>query len=291
MAKKKTFKIWLGLFVILGFVIGVVAIVWLGASKFFEGGRSYVTYFDESVQGLNPDSSVKLRGVNVGRVEKIGVEPRSAMVEVVMKLNLKERLSGDVCAELKSAGLTGIMFIDLDRKKEGEYLDAPPRGYRSSYPVIPSRPSKTKQILSGIDVLINKLSSAKTGEIINNLESATAHFDRTFRRTDRLLAGGNVDRILSNTKDTLAEARSTLKSIRTEVDALNLKDASKRTQKILDGLEKDSRKISTDLRATMANLRDVSENLEAFVEKIQANPSEVLFSSAPQPRPNREMTP
>jgi len=42
MAKKKTSKIWIGLFVIIGSVIGAGSIVWLGASKCFEGGKSYV---------------------------------------------------------------------------------------------------------------------------------------------------------------------------------------------------------------------------------------------------------
>ncbi len=272
MAKKKTSKIWLGLFVMLGSVIGVGATVWLGASKFFEGGKSYVTYFDESVQGLNPDSSVKLRGVNIGRVERIGVELASAMVEVVMKLNVNERLGNDICAELKLAGLTGIVFIDLDRKKEDEILDAAPPGHHPPYPLIPSRPSRTKQVL-------------------NRLESATVHLDKTFRHTDRLLATGGVDEILSSTRETIAEARTALKGIRTEFDGLKLKETSGQAQKTLEGLEKDSRRISADLKITAENLRQVSENLEVFVERIQADPSEILFSSAPSPRPHREAAP
>jgi phospholipid/cholesterol/gamma-HCH transport system substrate-binding protein len=279
------------LFVIVGSVIGVGTIVWLGAAKFFEGGNSYVAYFDESVQGLNPDSNVKLRGVNVGRVERISVEPASAMVEVVMKLNVKERLGGDICAELKSAGLTGIVFIDLDRKKDGETLDVTPPGCNPSYPLIPSRPSRTKQILAGIDTLINRVGSAKTGMIFNNLESATLHLDRTFRRTDRLLAEGKVDHILNSTKETIAEARSTLKGIKTEFDSLKLREASGQTQRILVGLEKDSRRISADLKMTVENLRQVSENLEVLVDRIQADPSEILFSSAPSPRLRREKGP
>jgi phospholipid/cholesterol/gamma-HCH transport system substrate-binding protein len=272
MAKKKTSKIWIGLFIIVGSVIGVGSIVWLGASKFFEGGKVYVAYFDESVQGLHPDASVKLRGVNIGSVERIGVEPTSAMVEVVMKLNVNERLGDDLCAELKLAGLTGIVFIDLDRKREGEILEAPPPGYNPSYPLIPSRPSRTKQLL-------------------NTLESATAHLDKTFRHTGRLLEEGSVDHVLSGTKDAIAEARLTLKGVRTELDAMKLKETSGQAQRLLEGLEKDSRKISADLKVTTDNLRQVSENLEGLVDRLQADPSEILFSSAPSPRARQEDTP
>jgi phospholipid/cholesterol/gamma-HCH transport system substrate-binding protein len=62
----KTSKFLIGLFVIGGTLIGVGAVVWIGASKYFQKGATYVTFFDESVQGLQVDSSVKYRGVDVG---------------------------------------------------------------------------------------------------------------------------------------------------------------------------------------------------------------------------------
>ena len=62
-------EIKLGRFVTLGIVIIVVAIIWVGATKYFEKGDRYVAYFDESVQGLQKDSIVKYRGVDVGRVD------------------------------------------------------------------------------------------------------------------------------------------------------------------------------------------------------------------------------
>ncbi len=48
----------IGLFVTVGVMIGVAAVIWLGASKYFQKGSMYVTYFDESVQGLQTDSVV-----------------------------------------------------------------------------------------------------------------------------------------------------------------------------------------------------------------------------------------
>ena len=55
----------IGLFVIIGVSIGLITIIWLGAYKYFEKGGTYATYFDESVQGLQTDSTVKYRGVEV----------------------------------------------------------------------------------------------------------------------------------------------------------------------------------------------------------------------------------
>ena len=50
--------------------------------KYFQKGSVYVTYFDESVQGLQVDSIVKFRGVDIGTVRKIGVAPDQRLVEV-----------------------------------------------------------------------------------------------------------------------------------------------------------------------------------------------------------------
>jgi len=92
---RKTSKFMIGLFVTFGVLIGMVAVVWLGASKYFEKGKTYVTFFDESVQGLQVDSAVKYRGVEVGRVEAIRVAPDNRLIEVVIKVDMKGRLEED----------------------------------------------------------------------------------------------------------------------------------------------------------------------------------------------------
>lgn len=122
MASIKT-KLTVGLFIAIGLAITIVAIIWLGMSKYLEKGQYYAAYFDESVQGLDKDSPVKYRGVPVGRVESVSVAPDGTLVQVIMKIETKlgpeiEKESiGDIVAQLKSIGITGIMFLELDRKK------------------------------------------------------------------------------------------------------------------------------------------------------------------------------
>ena len=60
MASQRT-KFNVGLFIIIGFTLSVIAIIWLGLSHLFEKGNLFEAYFDESVQGLNKDSPVKYR--------------------------------------------------------------------------------------------------------------------------------------------------------------------------------------------------------------------------------------
>ena len=44
----------------------------LGAGNVFKRTVTIETYFDESVQGLDVGSAVKYRGVQIGRVTRIG---------------------------------------------------------------------------------------------------------------------------------------------------------------------------------------------------------------------------
>src|SRR5512137_2817307 len=123
MAKKKHYFI-VGLFVLIGLIIGVALIIWLSTSQYLQKGKVYATYFDESVQGLQIDSSVKYRGVDIGIVDKIRVAPDFRHIEIIMKINYEGNLDNTI-AKLKMAGITGIVYVELDHRKAGDIDDSP----------------------------------------------------------------------------------------------------------------------------------------------------------------------
>ena len=102
--KKPLFTV--GLFVVIGFMIGAGAIIWIGASKYFKKGDTFLTYFDESVQGLQIDSRVKYQGVDVGWVTKIDLAPDNRLVEVTMKININPDMANNIVAKLEIALLS-----------------------------------------------------------------------------------------------------------------------------------------------------------------------------------------
>ena len=71
MEKATYFKI--GLFIIVGTILGAIGVVALGVGTIFQKKILVETYIDESVQGLDVGSSVKFRGVQVGKVEAISL--------------------------------------------------------------------------------------------------------------------------------------------------------------------------------------------------------------------------
>jgi len=309
MAGKQS-KFMIGIFVTAGLILAVVAIVWLGASTYFQKGTLFVTYFDESVQGLSADSNVKYRGVNVGTVRAIRVAPDNKLIEVVMKILMEGGNEKKLTAKLRSVGLTGIVYIELDQSIEEDIDLSPKLDFPAQYPVIPSRPSDAKYILSMVDHIVSELrkidiknifqemkeiagginnyvNGPKMKNIVDNLESTTAHLDRAVGRIERLTAEGKLEDVLKETRGAIADTRALIGKIREDIDAMKLVDSAGKANQIVAGVNKSFREMTFDLKNTADNLQRASENLDILIDKLRDDPSDLLFSR-PQPASERE---
>lgn len=294
----KTPKFMVGLFVTLGVILIVVAIIWVGATKYFEKGNVYATYFDESVQGLQKDSTVKYRGVEVGRVEQIGVAPDNRLISVVMKVNLKEDLPHTAIAQLKVAGITGMVFVELDRQKKGEAAQSPKISFPSEYPVIPSKPSEITKIMSGVNAVVDKFNQMDTSgmldqfkstaaeiqiffkgkdmeAILANVKALTANLKDASARLDKTMAAGKIDSILAETDSTIQVTKALLIVLQQDLKSLNLRETIGKTQT-----------IASEIKATSENLRQASETLDSFMTRIKDRPPDLLFGKPPKKRFN-----
>ncbi|MEJ2039116.1 MAG: MlaD family protein, partial [Desulfosarcinaceae bacterium] len=167
MASLKT-KFSVGLFLVIGIAIVIVAVIWLGMSGYLEKGRFYVSYFNESVQGLDKDSPVKYRGVSIGRVTRIIVAPDGRLIEVVMKIESDIELqqqAKDIVAQLSAVGITGLMFIEMDRNPPGGVDHSPVLDFEPPYPVIPTRPSEISKFFQGVQEVFDTLRALDTRTI------------------------------------------------------------------------------------------------------------------------------
>jgi len=302
---KKVSRFLIGIFVTIGILIAVVTLILLGATSYFQEGAMYVTYFDESVQGLQVDSSVKYRGVEIGKVKAIGVAPDNMLIEVVMKINQKGVVAADTTAQLRAAGITGIVFVELDRRKADAGLATPRIGFKAPYPIIPSRPSDAKQFFSGVDALLDKIraldvqgmsgqlsatagaiktffNGPKTNRILANLEATTTTLDRVLAQLDRVTAQSTLDDTVKEARATLTEARELITAMKKEVRAVNLAETSGKANQWIEGLDRRTRDVTTDLKVTSENVRQASESLDRLLDRLEANPSDLLFSKPPR---------
>ncbi len=285
-----------GLFILIGITVISATIIYVGATGYFAKGSLYAAYFDESVQGLNKDSPVKYRGVRVGQVHNIRIAGKEGLVEVVMRIEPGWKPGKDIVAQLKSIGITGIMFVELDRKKPGDKIKSGLMAVESSYPVIPTRTSNIQELLGELAEITRQLKGldlpgisaelkttlrnasrtiADTGRVINSFEAAGPSFERFAKQAGNVSA--HADQLITENRKTLRDAIA------------NMKDAMAQTQATMAGGSVEVDKIDIvvsqleeKIDAAITQISEASRELKELAAKSAIQPSQLLFA-APLP--------
>ena len=100
-----------GVFMVLGLLALGYLSVKLGRVSFLGGGGYAVTVDFPSVGGLKEGSSVEIAGVEIGRVESIGLADYQARVR--LRVNTGVALQEDSIASIKTKGLIGEKYIRI----------------------------------------------------------------------------------------------------------------------------------------------------------------------------------
>lgn len=242
----------LGLFVLLGLVLSVAFVVTLGASNWSDESVRYVSYFDESVQGLELGSPVKFRGVSIGHVSGIDIAPDQRHVQVTSELTVPDlkrlNLGGpgesaltvhpNLRAQLAQAGITGVKFVLID------YFDAdgfpvPELPFAAPPNHIPAAASTLKGLESSV---------TKTAD---QFPLIAQELHTTMARLNVMMADVNRVKLPEQAGEVLGQASTAMKTLNVELAALHAGELSGSVQKSLAGFD-----------ATTARLNQLLERLE-----------------------------
>ena len=281
MASLKT-KFSVGLFLICGITVVIVGIIWLGMSNYLEKGRLFVAYYDESVQGLDVDSPVKYRGVHIGRVHTIGVAPDGKMIEVVLKIesDIKPKDDGqNLVAQLKSVGITGLMFIELEQKEAND-RDYPSLDFKPEYPVISTRPSEISKIFQGIEDIFNLFRALDANTISNQLTAALKKINQTiddakladmvneFRTTikemQKLVSSDKMDQLLLSMEQTSNNLGKM--AINADGGISDVRQTVGRLDRVISTSGGNVQEITADLKASAMQVKQAMETATALLE-------------------------
>jgi phospholipid/cholesterol/gamma-HCH transport system substrate-binding protein len=243
-----------GAFVLLLLVMGVLFVYWYADSHQHRDFARYEIYFDGSVSGLTEGGPVRYLGVDVGRVQRIRIDPRADnRVQVVADIDSSTPVSDRTLARLSLQGITGLLYIDLQQEREEEsdrnILAAVPS---ERYPVIRSSHSDFDQFLSSLPNLTTRL---------NDL----------FDRTSRLLSDNNlngVHRVIDNLDQAAARLPAGTRDLNELLGQLRTTVAS--AQALIDDVHGTTRTASVDFLAAVQKLRTTSDNLAATTSTLNS---------------------
>lgn len=120
--KKYNMETIVGIFVILGLICVGYMTVKLGKVDFL-GDKSYTLIANfTTVAGLRIGSPVNILGIEVGRVEKIAIDQDNLKAVVEMKINNGIKIYDDAIASIKTEGLIGDKYLNIDPGGGGNLL-------------------------------------------------------------------------------------------------------------------------------------------------------------------------
>jgi len=120
--KKYSIETAVGIFVVIGLICVGYMTVKLGKVSLF-GDNTYPLYARfVSVSGLRVGSSVAVYGIQVGGVTSLGIDSARQMAVVGMRISKETKVFDDAAATIKSSGLIGDKYVNIDPGGAGDVL-------------------------------------------------------------------------------------------------------------------------------------------------------------------------
>lgn len=230
-----------GTFVLLLLALVIALAVWL--TRDTRDLQLYELSSPDAVTGLQAQASVRFKGVNVGKVVSIGLDPLvSGNVLIRIAIDSQAPMTESTFATLGFQGVTGLAFVQLD--DSGESRVTLPRG--STPPArIPMQPH-----------LLTRLTN-QGGQLLEHLLSASA-------RVNELLSPDN-QKSLMRTVDQLGRAATGLQQLsdRTTQALPQLIQESNTTLKLVQATSARVGESADEARASAASFKKLTERMNA----------------------------
>jgi phospholipid/cholesterol/gamma-HCH transport system substrate-binding protein len=112
-----------GVFMLIGMLcLGYISIK-LGKMEIVGGNYYNVSAEFDSVSGLKPGARVEVAGVEVGKVDRISLDPKSGDRAVaLLKIKTGINITDDVIAAVRTSGIIGDKFIMLKPGGSDKFL-------------------------------------------------------------------------------------------------------------------------------------------------------------------------
>jgi phospholipid/cholesterol/gamma-HCH transport system substrate-binding protein len=273
---KNTLETRLGIFVALAVIAAVLIMETLGGPEWFRRGYHLVAEFNNA-QDLKLGDRVKIAGVEVGKVEKIGLDDTNNKVRVVMKLRRDAIVRTDSTATIKFTGLLGQNFVSLDFGSPGSPQAADGAVLASvEQPDLSAMMQKIDNVASGVENLTKSFTGVRIDDLLGpltdflkanrgpltatiaNFQAISSQIAEGKGTVGKLINDDSLFNSLYNTVTNLQDVGTDIKA--TVTDARSLLDQAKTGNGTVGKLLNDD-KLYREATDAMANLRQILEKI------------------------------
>lgn len=237
-----------GLFVLLGVILLVYMSLRLGGIKFgrAEGYSLHVDF--ESAAGLDKDASVRVAGVEVGRVREISLKNNKAHLTLEIKPGV--RVNKDFTAVLKTKGLLGEKYLEL----------------------IPGSPNAPA--LKDGDEVTRTMTYTDMDKLITSLSDVSVDIKNVTESLSKVLGGPEGEKTLKNIIKNVEELSFRINTIVAKNDE-KLEHVLKNLDDFTTLLQKEGPGITDEVKTAVKNLNEsfvkTSNSINSLIEDNRGN--------------------
>ena len=284
----------IGLFVVGALALAVVGVGAFGSGQFFEQRTTFISYFDESVNGLDVGAPVKFKGVPIGEVTdinlRVDLENETFQVPVQYAINLdpvtdttgarlnlddpallRDQIENGLRAQLQLESIvTGKLYVELTYISDPDsvvYAQGPP-----SRLSIPTELSPLAKLGEGASGLVTNLRQFDVTQINENLVTFLVNANDKLETLDAEAINRSALATIESVREVVEseEVRTTLQDMPKATERLRatIKDAQGLIQRLdrgveptADELEKTSRQLRTTLKRMRRTMTEVDQTL------------------------------
>jgi len=309
----------LGLFLVITLVVVLAT-----ALLFIQRLRSHsviamVTYTTGNVSGLDISSPVRYRGVHIGQVTDVRVDPRGNLVEIDFEVFL-DRLNtlgmdvrriqkitdiGGMLPRLRAQvvgnPVTGEAYLLLDSPQ-----NPPPAmtlGFTPTLPYVPSMPSIFSTVQDRLPELIDRAETTlnTVAAIVSRIPDSLDKSDRFFTNVERIVQESNIPALSADSRKFLSTTSVQLDRISSDLNkqigpdgtfskavddartAINDAELPATTRSARDSFDRASL-AADDMRRSLPAIRESLDQLRELARMLEEQPESVVYG----PRPPQE---
>ncbi len=244
-----------GAFVVGAVTLAVIAVVMFGSGRLFRKTYPFIMYFTGDVSGLNVGAPVKFKGVEIGSVTQV-------------MLNMSQVAALERAAEIR---IPVLIEIDADKLAQKGAKRAP---IRENLQLMIDRGLRGQLAMqSFVTGLLYVKTDLFPGTPVDLVNDPTVHYpeiptlptpmEQVQARLGEFLA--KLDQ--ADVAGMIASLRSAVTGLDQTLNSPNLKASLESLPGAIDGI----RSVSTDVKATLASVRKLSDDLDVRVVPLGGN--------------------
>ena len=249
-----------GVFALIAMLGFAIAVIWMAGVNLRDDAMRYDIFFKGSVSGLKEGNAVRYRGIPVGVVTSMEINPDNVEeVRVTIEIPQKTPVKEDTAAALEYQGITGVGYIELSGGTHKAPLLAAKAG--QARPVIPSKPSQLQELIDTAPELVTRITAVVDRVALLLSPQNQENIARTLeniRGVTGVLAehSADISTAITSATEAMKDTRSAAKEA--EVALREIGGLAKSLQKLANTLDKDFTGVGPEAKEALSEVRQTA---------------------------------